>query len=247
MIIIELMEITERQKLILNRIIKEYIDSARPISSQLLEKKYNFGICPAMIRIEMQKLADKGFLFQPYTSAGRIPTDRGFRFFVDRLFERECLEFQEKKFLKEIKKIKSEIEDSFKLSQKITKILASLSSNLALSYLLDEKIFWKEGWQEIFDEPEFENIDLVKNFVNMIEDFEKHIEDFIFENGEVPEIKVYIGKELPVLKSENFSFIISQSKLPKGEKATLAILGPKRMRYPKNISLINSLVKILSR
>jgi len=82
------METTQRQTEILNRLIQEYIDSARPVSSQLLEKKYDFSICPAMIRIEMQKLTDQGFICQPHTSAGRVPTDKGYRFFVDNLLAR---------------------------------------------------------------------------------------------------------------------------------------------------------------
>ena len=240
-----MIKLTKRQGVILDKIVKEYISSAQPVSSQLLKKKHKLGISPATIRIEMQKLTDEDFLFQPHTSAGRIPTDKGLRFFVDRLFETESLEFLDKIFLKEIQKIENQIEDSLKFSQEVTKILASLSSNLVLSYLSDEKIFWKEGWQEIFAEPEFEDIECVKNFLEMIEDFERHIENFIFEEDFLP--KVYIGEESPILKSKDFSLIISQGQFPKKKKTTLAIFGPKRMAYQKNISLINSLVKILSK
>ena len=87
--------ITERQNQLLNGIITEYINSAKPVSSRLLEKKYDFGVSPATIRIEMQKLTDKGFLHQPHTSAGRVPTDRGYRFFVDNLLEGELAGFKE--------------------------------------------------------------------------------------------------------------------------------------------------------
>jgi heat-inducible transcriptional repressor len=239
-------QITKRQGVILNKIVKEYIESAHPISSKLLEKKHKFGISPATIRIEMQKLTDSGFLYQPHTSAGRVPTDKGFRFFVDELFEKESSKIIDKKFSKEIKEIEQHIGDSLMLSREITRILAALSSNLALSYLFDEKIFWKEGWQEIFDEPEFKSTELVRNFVDMIEDFEKHIEEFSFERDDLPEVKVFIGRESPVSKSKDFSLIISQGKLAKGKKATLAILGPKRMQYSKNINLINSLMRILT-
>ncbi len=79
--------ITERQGEILNRIVKEYITLAEPVSSQLLEKKHKFGLSPATIRNEMQKLTDDGYLLQPHTSAGRVPTDKGYRFFVDKLLE----------------------------------------------------------------------------------------------------------------------------------------------------------------
>lgn len=240
------MKISERQEQILDRIVNDYIDLAQPISSEFLEKKHNFGICPATIRIEMQKLTDKRYLYQPHTSAGRIPTDKGFRFFVDRLIEKESSEFLDKEFLKEIQKMERQIKDSLKFFQDVTRSLASVSSNLAISYLFDEKIFWKEGWQGVFEEPEFEDEECVKNFFRTIQDFEKNIEDFVSDNGYLPGVKVYIGKENPIPKSKDFSLIISQSKLPKKKKATLAILGPKRMGYRKNIALINSLVKILS-
>ena len=75
----------------MDTIIREYIQSARPVSSQYLGEKYDFGICPASIRIEMQKLTDDGFLTQPHTSAGRIPTDKGYRLFVDQLAEGDGL------------------------------------------------------------------------------------------------------------------------------------------------------------
>src|SRR3990167_8071237 len=88
------MRISERQNLILNKAIEEYILSAQPVSSSLLEKKYDFGISPAMIRIEMQKLTEGGFLLQPHTSAGRVPTDKGYRLFVDELLQAGVPEFK---------------------------------------------------------------------------------------------------------------------------------------------------------
>lgn len=241
------MRITKRQGQILDKIVNDYINLAQPISSELLEKRHDFKICPATIRIEMQKLTDLDYLYQPHTSAGRIPTDKGFRFVVDRLLKEESLEAPDKKFRKEIRQIEKEVEDSLKFFQEITKILASTSSNLALSYLFDEKIFWKEGWQEIFDEPEFEDTERVRNFLEMIENLEKNIEDFVFENRQIPAVKVYIGKENPIPKSKDFSLIISQSKFPKKKKVTLAILGPKRMAYQRNITLINSVLKLLAK
>ncbi len=241
------MRITKRQEQILDRVVNDYINLAQPISSEFLEKRHGFKICPATIRIEMQKLTDEGYLYQPHTSAGRVPTDKGFRFFVDRLTEREPSEFLDKEFLKEVQKMERQIKDSLKFFQGITKILASTSSNLAISYIFDEKIFWKEGWQEIFNEPEFEDTEYIRNFLEMIENIEKNIEDFVFENRQMPTVRIYIGKENPIPKSKDFSLIISQSKFPKRKKATLAILGPKRMAYQKNISLVNSLVKILEK
>lgn len=231
--------ISERQTKILNTLIEEYIDSAQPVSSQLLEKKYNFGICPASIRIEMQKLTDAGFLYQPHTSAGRVPTDRGYRFFVDELLEKEDLEIGDNFEIEEI--LKEEKEDILKWASHLTKFLAEESSSFAIFNLLKKNFIFKEGWEEILREPEFENKNFVSDFVEFLENFEGHIEDLKINS----DIKIYIGKENPFIKARDFSIILTKCCLPDNEKGIISLLGPKRMTYEKNISLINSLTKIL--
>ena len=235
------METTQRQTEILNRLIQEYIDSARPVSSQLLEKKYDFSICPAMIRIEMQKLTDQGFICQPHTSAGRVPTDKGYRFFVDNLLKSKIPEFEDVLEIEDI--FQKAGKDIFKLAGRLTKFLAEQSSNFTILNLLERDFFWKEGWEEILQEPEFEEKDLISHFTELLESFEENIENLKINSG----IKVYIGKENPFLKNKDFSIIISKCHLPKKEEGILSILGPKRMAYDKNISLINSLIKILEK
>ena len=228
------MELVKRQKEILNSVIEEYINSAQPVSSQLLEKKYDFGICPATIRIEMQKLTDKGFLCQPHTSAGRVPTDKGYRFFVDNLLEKEFEDFEIGDWFN------NEIEDNIKFIQVLTKNLAQISGALVLSYLEKEKVFWREGWEEILKEPEFGEKDFAVNFAEFLENFENDIENFEVNSG----IKIYIGKENPLKRAKDFSLISSRCHLL-NEDGIICLLGPKRMAYDKNISLINSLNKLL--
>jgi len=237
--------VTERQEKILNNLIADYIRLAKPISSKFLEKKHNFGLSPATIRNEMQELTKKGYIFQPHTSAGRVPTDKGYRFFVNRLLE-ESDDFFEKEFSKEMREMEKELRDSLKYHRAVTKILASVSSNLALSYNFDEEVFWKEGWKETLAEPEFEDIDIVSEFTEMVENLEKNIRDFC--RGDFGEIKISIGKENPrFLKTKKFTIISSTCHFPKKKKGMIAILGPKRMKYPQNISLINSVLKTLSK
>lgn len=227
--------IAERQEEILNRIIQEYIELAQPVSSHLLEKKYDFGICPATIRIEMQKLTDKGYLYQPHTSAGRIPTDRGYRFFVDKLLEKELKSFKMEDWFEE------EAEDTIKFIQSLTKKLATASRALILSYLEKERIFWKDGWEKILKEPEFRDEDYIVSFTEFLENFEKSIEGFNINSG----IRIYIGRENPFKKAKDFSMMSFKCHLPEKEEVILSILGPKRMNYDRNINLINSLIKML--
>ena len=231
--------ITERQEKILNTIVQEYIISAQPVSSQLLEKRHNFGICPATIRIEMQRLTDGDFIFQPHTSAGRVPTDKGYRFFVDNLLEKGVSEFGDVFEIEDI--FQGAKKDIFKLASRLTKFLAEESSNFTILNLLERDFFWKEGWEEILREPEFEEKDLIPNFTELLESFEENIENLKINSG----IKIYIGKENPFSKTKDFSIISSKCYLPDDETAVLALLGPKRMDYDRNISLINYLVRAL--
>lgn len=236
------MKVTDRQGEILNRIVQEYIELAQPISSRWLEKKYDFDICPATIRIEMQKLTDKGFLYQPHTSAGRIPTDRGYRFFVDNLLESEISERFEEIF--KIEEIFKELEaDIFKWATRLTKFLAEESSNFAILKLLERDFVWKEGWEKVLENPEFEERYLISDFTKLLANFEENIGDLKINSG----IKIYIGRENPFPKAENFSIISSKCYLPDKEGGIISLLGPKRMAYDRNIGLINSLTKLMEK
>jgi len=83
--------LTDRQRLILGLVVQDYVNSAKPVGSKTLVKKYDLDLSSATIRNEMMALSDAGFLRQPHTSAGRIPTEDGYRFFVRQLMQRPAL------------------------------------------------------------------------------------------------------------------------------------------------------------
>ncbi len=84
-------DLTDRQKLILTLIIHEYIKSAAPVGSQALVERFHLEISSATVRNELAALTDMGYLRQPHTSAGRIPTEEGYRYFVGRLLQQSEL------------------------------------------------------------------------------------------------------------------------------------------------------------
>lgn len=238
-----------RQQLILEDVINEFVRTAVPVGSQNLVENYRFDLSPATVRAEMQKLTEGGYLEQPHISAGRIPTDKGYRFFVDDLLEKgdgrvaSNLRIEEKIF-KLLKKLEKESQDLISFSHQLTKILASFSSCLALTYLLEENVLWKEGWQEIFREPEFKDATYVLKFTKTVNDFEGAMEEFKIEN--YSEIQVYIGKENPINSVKEFSIILSSFPMFE-QRGLLAILGPKRMPYSKNIKVLQNFIKVLKR
>ncbi len=223
--------LTERQRNILKWIVKDYIELAKPISSEFLEKKHKPGISPATIRNEFQALTKKGYLLKPHTSSGRVPTDKAYRFFVDNLAEREFEKFEIGDFIEE------KIKDCIEFLQNLTKSLAKISKALVFSYLKEKNLVFKEGWDEILKEPEFFEKECVFHFLEFVESFEKGIGKIKINS----EIRVFIGKENFFPKGKEFSILISKCYLPKRKETIFSILGPKRMNYNRNIGILNSL------
>lgn len=226
--------ISERQSQIIKNLVKEYIRTAEPVSSKFLAEKYDFGICPSAIRIEFQYLIKEGYLEQPHTSAGRIPTDKAYRFFVDTIKDK-----REEKIEQELEKIMRATSDKLRLASEITKFMADNSSSFVNLHFFREGLSLKEGLDEIFKEPEAKNERFVSSMVNFMENFEKNIETLHNSKN-----MVFIGKENPIPKAKDITLICSECKLP-GQNAFITIVGPKRMDYERNIRLINSLNKAL--
>ena len=223
------MGITERQKTILESLVEGYIQSAHPISSQWLEEEAGFDFSPATIRNELFALTERGYLEQPHVSAGRIPTDRGYRFVVDEIMQ----EMEERK-----QKPEQEITDYFSLLEQLT----HSSSVLVLGYRPGSRMVWKEGWEHVLREPEFAERESLWNLTRFIEDVEKKMGDFLPAKA----MEVYIGKENPFSKVKDFAIIVrrysshnKQEGLP-SQAGLVAMVGPKRMEYEKNIELITS-------
>ena len=163
--------ITKRQEKILNLLIKEYIDRAEPISSNLLQKKLHLDISPATIRNELQELTEKGYIDQPHTSAGRIPTKKGYRFFIEITFSGKTDKFPEF-ILREIENTKEKIEKEIELAKDLTKTLEEISSILNFSHHIEE--------DSLFDILKVvgpsrttykKNIDIMKELLEELENF----------------------------------------------------------------------------
>lgn len=231
----------ERKQAILSAIIKEYIETAQPVGSNALVDKYHFNLSTATIRNEMKRLEKDGYLIQPHTSAGRVPTDKGYRFFVDNLMQERSLSIPEQRGLQtELLKTKAKYN---RLAKTTAKILSRLSDNLVVSGILNSEELWESGMTKLLKQPEFQNPDEVYNVAEALDLLDEHI-DKICDKAQQKSIQVYIGKENP-LKIANCSMVISQIQYPSGEKGVIAIIGPKRMNYNKNISLIKCLTKLL--
>lgn len=220
------MVLSDRQKDILQKTVFEYVKTAQPVSSHLLQE--HFSISPATIRNELHVLSVKGFLAQPHVSSGRLPTDKGYRFFVDDIID----DIDEL-----VLDVQKDPGDPFIFLQVLLKTLALSSSNLVLSYLPQEDVFLKEGWENLLKEPEFEEKGYVLELTKFLHDVEAKIGEF--QRDDV--VRVYIGKENPFSRVKDFSIILSPYALGK-EQGLMGLVGPTRMAYEKNIGLMKSLM-----
>ena len=122
--------LTERRARILQFIIREYVDSAVPVGSETLVRRYGLRVSPATIRHEMVSLEDEGYLMQPHTSAGRIPSDKGYRYYVESLMEEEELPHEIQRTIRhQFYQVGGSLEEWAKLA---AAIIARWAGNLAL-------------------------------------------------------------------------------------------------------------------
>lgn len=325
-----------RKKKILQAIVEEYIDTAEPVSSANLVEELNCS--SATIRNEMAELEKIGLLEKPHTSAGRVPSQKGYRYYIDELLR------DDKLTIKEMQYIKSKLETTVNELEDLTKIATSTLSELThyttiaigpkienhtildikfvllgsrvmmaiiltdsgiireaiikfdedvteeqikkINYIFSNKMVGKplddlggnieefitkemqsnisiikkiieeinkifkhnndlflEGANKSFDLPEFQQIDLVKNFMNVLD--AKDLVSNVLNTGVAEDINVYIGEELQDEKLKDFSVVTFNHLLDDKDIGTIGIIGPKRMDYSKVISIMKYISKKL--
>jgi heat-inducible transcriptional repressor len=232
---------TERQDKIIKTLIQEYIKTAEPVGSESLTENYNLPFSSATVRAELAWLEEAGYLTQPHTSAGRIPTDKGYRYFVDETIKNDYLTKNE------LNRLKSELlnlqTQHNRLARGTAKLLAGLSQNLAVAGLIDRDDFHEAGLPELIKEPEFADAECLLDVSKILEVLEDNFDDMVSKLNKTP--RIYIGEENPFADVKHLSMILAACDLPSGERGLLAIIGPTRMRYEHNIHLLNAVADII--
>lgn len=227
----------DRQKTILNTAIREYIKTARPIASGELVEHLRLGLSPATLRNEMLELDKLGYLKQPHISAGRIPTDRGYRFFVDNLVSQFGLNEREEGRLKKVFGVSEE--DEF--LKEFSKIISQITGTFAAAGMFGEKMFYETGFSKIADKPEFSDFENFRNFGRLVDMLDEEIRQVF---GEESEDKIFIGGENPLKEAHECAMIISSWRHPRGFAGFFTIIGPKRTNYQKHKAVIKTLKKL---
>ena len=235
------MDLTERQKQLLREIIESYIESGIPVGSETIEKESNMGVSPATIRNDMVRLTALGYLRQPHTSAGRIPTSMGMKFYVDQLMEERSLSLKDEVSIKE--ELKEPTDRFDRLLKQVTRSLASQTHALALATDEDGEIY-ASGMANILDIPEFYDIDITRTVLAMLDKAEIIQQIFGMLTLE-DQIKILFGEELNMPYLEGCGFVVAkyQSQTHTG---MLGVIGPSRLNYPVVIPTMRYFSQLLS-
>lgn len=226
--------LTDRQIKILKAIIEEFIETANPVGSETLEKKYDLGISPATIRNEMVRLTDEGFLKKVHTSSGRTPTPTALKFYVNSLMKSENLSVAEEVAVKE--KIWDYRDQFEKLLQESTKELARRAKMLSLA-TTDEGDLYSAGFGNILDFPEFYDIDLTKTILSYLDRFD-FWQDLIQRSfGSEDPVHILLGDELGLDLFEPCGFIYTDYKVGPRSGA-IGVVGPARVRFSRIVPMV---------
>ncbi|OGM29841.1 hypothetical protein A2630_04135 [Candidatus Woesebacteria bacterium RIFCSPHIGHO2_01_FULL_44_10] len=218
--------LTARQTQILKLLVDEYINTAEPVGSLSLEKKNNLGVSPATIRKEMGDLTDSGFLRQPHTSAGRIPTPKAMKFYINQLMEEKQMSLvDEVKTKEEVMGAKS---DFNRLMTEATKRLSQATESLAVA-ATDDGDVWRWGYANVFDSPEF-SAEVCRDVFSMIEET-KRLHELFFERltGATP-IEVLFGTDIGWPSFDPVGVVVTRFKRNDHEGA-IGVVGPFRLNY----------------
>ena len=232
-------DITPRQAKILAAIVKENCESGQPVASQDLVEKYQFNISPATIRNEMGCLEKMDYITQPHTSAGRVPTDKGFRYFVNQLMDRVKLTLKEQDRLKtELMKLQMA---NAEISRRLAKLVSDYSQQASFA-LFPEEVS-TVGISNLLANPALPAAD-AQEIAKFFDDIDQYAEQMITDYAGTG-TKAVIGKEIQLSKKSDYSMIVSGLQLPSGKKGVIGLIGPKSMKYEKNLSLMEYIAKLL--
>lgn len=223
---------TERQIAILAAIIEQYAEIAVPVGSVTLAKL--FGVSSATIRSEMVRLEEMGLITQPHTSAGRIPTDQGYRMYVNTITEAQVNEpFLLDRNARAIEaRVATHGDSKTRAIRSAVDSLVDLTQNLGLATIGDQ--LYINGIGNLFSQPEF----MQGNHTQAVARLLDNLEPWLREAAPNEPLNVYIGAENPIGKTSGASLIISRFRSPYSDRSYIGVLGPTRQSYGKVMRLV---------
>ncbi|GIW64132.1 MAG: hypothetical protein KatS3mg092_0065 [Patescibacteria group bacterium] len=235
-------DLTQRQIDILKVIIKEYTETGEPVGSEILEKKYKIGVSPATIRNEMVELAKKGYLKKTHFSSGRIPSAKGFRFYIKNLMKEKELSTTEEVSYKN--SIWDERNETHRLLSQSAKVLSQKTGLLSLIATNYGDVYYA-GLANLLNQPEFLDFDISRHLFSRLDEvnfWERIIDEFERIDEEV---RCMLGEDDFHDPSLDVCGSIWGEFEGRNLKGIVGVIGSKRMYYDLIIPQIRYFSKLL--
>ncbi len=243
--------LTERASRILACVVRQYIDRGDPVSSLWLARHGNLGLSSASVRTVMASLEDDGYVHQPHTSAGRVPTDHGYRYFVNRLLRR-----------RRPPNPPADVEARLRRARTVSDVLSNVSHELSTashhlafacmprraSRTATNPLFIEGSWflaEEVSDETNRVPLNILRTLLAMIERKDLLVR-LLDEYLKRPGLTVVIGTENRTPEMQPFSLVAS-TYFDGEQTGSIGVIGPRRMRYGRAISTVDQVSAAVSR
>jgi heat-inducible transcriptional repressor len=224
--------ISERKQRLLELVIEKHIETAEPIGSKFLVSTGNLDVSDATVRNEMRDLEEKGYLTHPHTSAGRVPTEAGYRYYIQYLIKKE--EKPPKALQEAVAKTTSSPEEGASRAKYIAKHVAEYAHNAVIVAFGLDSVYYT-GMSYLFSQPEFQNIARTVSISSIFDHCEDHIEA-LSDKMEKEKTYIFVGSDNPL--GSDCSVVGFKTN----DELLVAILGPIRMKYKQNIAILNYLL-----
>lgn len=238
-------ELDTRKQEILRAVIRSYIETAEPVGSEVVAQRGHLGVSPATVRNEMVALEEMGYLTQPHTSAGRVPTDHGYRVYVDSLQGHdEPLSAGERLRLR--RHLATVLRERERIPKDAARMLATVTNyaSLASQAQPDRFVFYLEGAANILIQPEFRDARTARPVLEALER-EEVIADLLKGTPE-EQVSTAIGSEHRVEDLRGCSVVATTYRIGGRSVGALGIVGPTRMPYARVIALVRYLARSLN-
>lgn len=223
--------LSERKQHLLKLIVEHYIEHVQPIASRFLIEQADLGVGEATVRNEMRALEEAGYLTHPHTSAGRIPTEQGYKYYVEQSLDWES---SVESIQKELQMMLTSVEHPKEALKTVAKYLAEQSGN-AVMIAFDEYSVYYTGISQLFAQPEFQDYSHTVQVSSMFDHCEEKIGEVLQKMSPGSDFEILIGSENP-LGSASSTIV-----LPLPNNQSLLLIGPLRMNYKQNIHHIRAL------
>ena len=214
-------------------VVREHSRSAEPVASEAVREGAGLEVSPATIRAEMAELERAGYLKQPHTSAGRVPTEAGYRYYIANCVEEKNVERGAHTFTDAVR---GGEEKEVRMKRLARELAGEIHEGVFVGFAPQSSFY--TGLSYLFDQPEFESVDLVRHMGEIMDNLDEIVAELFEET--TSGVQVFVGSENP------FGVHCGTVLLRAGaDQPMMGVLGPMRMDYDRTIAMMRMLEKIL--